>query len=75
MNASFPPTGLSAMKPVHRINPRRQGLDALARQRQHQPSAVALELGVAARMPKPRGQIVHVVDEPFARSHRCLFER
>jgi hypothetical protein len=47
----------------------RHRLHALARQRQHQPGAVALQPGVPVRMPESRRQVRQVSLKPLAPTH------
>jgi len=55
---------------VHRIDPCGHRLDALARQRQHQARAVALQAGVPIGVSKALRQMIHLLVKPLGSAHR-----
>ncbi len=55
---------------VHGVYPRSHRLHALARQRQHQPCAIAFQAVMAVSMPESLRQMLQVLVEPLACAHR-----
>ena len=55
---------------MHRIDPRGHRLDALARQRQHQAGAIALQARAPIRVSQSLGQVLHVLLKPSDGTHR-----
>ena len=62
---------LVARAHVQRVQVCGHGLDALARQGQHQARAVALQAGVAVSMPEPFGQVRNVALELLESFHNA----